>query len=277
MSSSKFKTDGVWLALLGLLAVVYVLAVGRVSALPYPRAEDGARVAVPRWVQVIMVGGDRYLAANVGFFRALLVGGGRLSEGSYPILARVQADVALLNPAHEDNYYLATAILPWQGELKSTQLILSQAIASRHHDVLPPFFYAFNQWYFLHDIPGAVRHLQLAAERETDVGNRVALLGMVAGWSERGHDRHIAIVILRAMAEQSRHPQVREYLLQRVGRLVRLDELEQAVAQFRQRQGRPPRVLEELVGAGLIRQVPRDPLGKVFRIDSTGQVLIAPQ
>lgn len=277
MSSSKFRSGGVWLALLSLLAAMYVSAVASVSALPYPKPEDGARVAVPRWVQVLVVGGDRYLAANVGFFRALLVGGGKLSEGSYPILARVHTDVALLNPAHEDNYYLATAILPWQGELKATQLVLSQAIASRHQDVLPPFFYAFNQWYFLHDVPGAVRHLHLAAERERDEGNRVALLGMVAGWSESGHDRHIAIVILKAMAEQSRHPQVREYLLQRVGRLVQLDELEQAVALFRQRQGRAPHVLEELVHAGLIIRVPRDPLGKAFRIDANGQVLIAPQ
>jgi hypothetical protein len=237
------------------------------------RADDAMRVAIPRLAQVALFGGDRHLAANFTVFRALVTPDARNQAAHLRVQAIAQREAAWLNPAHEDNYYVAAAILPWGGEVDAAQQVLAAAIDARPFDMLPGFFYGFNELYFRNDPVSAAKAVQRAA-RAADEANRHALEVTAARWFARSDDPAVALGYLTAMREQARTRALTDYLDARILRLERLIALREAAAAFAAASGRPPRRLDELVGQapGLLAAIPEDPLGLGFTLDGSGQV-----
>lgn len=250
--------------------VVFWLAQGGLHGVKRARAGAEIEVALPIFVQVALAGGDRYLAANWSAIRALVTETSRMAPGEYEILAQVQKDASWLNPAHEDNYYIATAILPWEGQLEPTQVILRRATLARFFDYQPPFYYAFNLVYFKGDGFGASEWLRQAARKLPDPEEQVTMEDFAARWLDRSQDLDMAVRILDAMAAQARRQDFADYLRQRSERLRILAALRRAASVYTERNGKPPTVLEDLLRSGLIRKLPVDPLGSGFAIDSSG-------
>jgi hypothetical protein len=73
-----------------------------------------------------------------------------------------------------------------------------------------------------------------------------------------------------AMAEHSPPGAFRKYLQVRANRLRDLAALQDAATLFQARHGRGVKKLEELVSAGLIAELPKDPLGFGFGLDAAG-------
>lgn len=255
---------------ISLLFFAYVSAQRSLVRVARPAPTEEMYVALPGWVQVLLAGGDQYLAANLGYFRALVSSTGPLSAGTYRVLSQIQSDVATLNPSHEDNYYISAAVLSWNGEVDAAQYILGRATSARLQDVYPPFFYGFNQWYFRKDVLGAVSALRVAAAHAQDQDTRLSLLVMAANFSQRQDDPQLARGILLSMAAQTRHPQFKAYLQQRAERLAQLIVLRRAAARYADINGKPPSRLGQLVGAGLLDALPRDPLGWGYVLDGAG-------
>ena len=136
---------GKWLVALA-MAVCFVATAERLKSAPRQSVDLELQVALPLFVQVFMTAGDRYLAANLASIRALVVTTEKMRPEDYRILSKIQDDASWLNPAHEDNYYIATAILPWNGELDTAQTILARASKARPFDYQPAFYYAFPQF-----------------------------------------------------------------------------------------------------------------------------------
>jgi len=133
-----------WLMAL-LLALVFVATAERLKSVPRNTVSVEMQVALPLFVQVFMAMGDRYLAANLATIRAMVVATDKMRPEEFKILAKVQEDVSWLNPAHEDNYYIAFAILSQYGEMDAVQSILARAGRARFFDYQPAFFYAFKK------------------------------------------------------------------------------------------------------------------------------------
>lgn len=259
-------------AILGVGLALFVL--GNWKADHRPRAEDLMTVALPIPLQLAYAAGDRYLAANAGTWRAIMVGTQKLPPETLAALARVQEDVSWLNPAHEDNYYTATAILPWEGQVARTQTILHSATEARPEDVYPPFYYGFNQVHFLGDVPGAVEAFRIAAGHAQDEGTRQALTVLAARWSEKSDDTEMAIQMVRVMADATRDRALKDYLQLRIQRLEGLLVLRNAQKQFVQRFGRALASVDELVASGLITKVPQDPLDGGYAVSKDLVVLL---
>jgi tetratricopeptide (TPR) repeat protein len=149
-------------SIMALAAMLYALSIHALDRIRHTSVVEEMQVALPRFVQVGLAGGDRYLAANINGFRALVASTERMKADNFKIQGRVQQDVAWLNPAHEDNYYIAAAILPWNGEVDAAQDVLLRAINARPTDWQPIFYYAFNLYYFKHDPVSAAQWLQKA-------------------------------------------------------------------------------------------------------------------
>jgi len=233
-----------------------------------PKAE--IEVALPIFVQVALAGGDRYLAANWWVIRALVTETARMAPEEYQVLGQVQKDASWLNPAHEDNYYIATAILPWEGQVEPTQVILGRATVVRFFDYQPPFYYAFNLLYFMGDAFGASEWLRRAAKELPDPDEQLTMENLAAGWLDRSQDLDMAARIVDAMAAQAKRKDFADYLRQRGQRLRDLAALRRAAKTYSEQHGRPPGSLHDLVNAGLIGKVPVDPFGAGFAIDSDG-------
>jgi hypothetical protein len=232
------------------------------------------QVALPLFVQVAMAGGDRNLAANLAGFRALVVETRKMEQDDYRVLAKTQVDVSWLNPAHEDNYYIAAAILPWSGELDAGQTILRRASLARPFDYQPPFSYAFNLFFFKNDVDGAADWLRMAAEKLNDDDERLIMQNYAARWMDRSRDLDVAISTLEDMAKQSKRKDFRAYLLIRAKRLQDLVILRRAAHDYVTRYGVKLERLDQLVASGLVKTIPTDPFGFGFDLDAVGEPII---
>jgi hypothetical protein len=264
-----------WLgALIAALALSFAATAERLKTVPRQTVSLELQVALPLFVQVFMTAGDRFLAANLAAIRALVVETSKMRPEDYRILGKVQEDASWLNPAHEDNYYIAAAILPWNQELDATQTILARASKARPFDYQPAFYYAFHQLHFKGDAVGASAWLREAAEKLPSDEERLIMQNFAARWIDRAEDVDLAIRVVEAMARQAKRKDFRAYLEQRVVRLRSLKALRAAADGFREHHGRPPASLQELAGSGLIAEIPADPFGYGFDLDTGGRVIL---
>ena len=270
MSRVRFQRRREWAILtLGLA----LLLAGNLIYRPKQWNASRMTVAVPLPAQVIMAGGDRYLAANIGAWRALMVGVDKLPEATLAALAMTQEDVSFLNPAHEDNYYMAAAILPWAGEVERTQIILKRAITARPYDAYPPFFYAFDQVHFFGDAQGAAAVARRAAPLVHDEGLSQALTIMAVNWTERGEDLQTAIDTVAIMVSLAKDRRLQVYLQGRLKRLEGLRILREAAARYAARTHKFPSSVDDLLKSGDVTEIPADPEGAGYSVASGTIVL----
>lgn len=252
----------------------FATATSRLGKIQPPLIAAEMQVSLPRFIQVTLSGGDRFLATNVSVFRALVVSSGNKDPDRFAVQSVIQSDAAWFNPRNEDNYYLATAILPWNQHVEPTQHILKQASDSRPFDMLPPFYLAFNEYYFRHDPIAGATWLKIAAIHSDSTQDSINLEKIAARWAEKGSDRHEALKLLEGMAAQSHYPSIRAQLLQRAKRVKNLIGLDEAIKVYKQTFHKTPDSLGELVSSGILKELPQDPLGLSYTLDSQGTAQI---
>ncbi len=260
---------GLPLAAFGLLC--YALVLGPLKSLPRAQEDDFLRVVIPGYIEVLLAGGDRHLAANIGVFRAMMIGGDVKDELTYEVQAKVQRQVAILNPRQEDNSYVAAAILPWWGQVDEAQFILSRATESRYWDFMPPFYQGFNEYYFNKNYQAAAELVELSSSRTEGI-NRESFKAVAAKWYSLGDDPRAAIGVITALKDASYDPQIQRLLQGRIDRLKILLSLRQAAERYEQERDEPVSALEQLVVAGYLKGIPNDPFGYGFHLDSDGLV-----
>jgi hypothetical protein len=257
-----------------LLALVFLAAGERLKSAPRNSVSVEMQVALPLFVQVFMAMGDRFLAADIAAVRALVVSTDKMRPEEFRILGKVQEDISWLNPAHEDNYYIAFAMLSQYGEVDAAQTILARASRTRFFDYQPSFFYGFNQWYYRHDPAGASAWLREAAEKLPNPDQRLTMQNMAARWMDKVEDTEMAIRVVETMAKEARRKDFRAYLEMRVARLRQLQQLRNAAVIYRERFGKPLPDLEQLVNSGILPALPQDPFGFGFGFDPQGQIVL---
>lgn len=230
------------------------------------------RVTLPVPAQILFAAGDRRLAANFIGFRVLVAETSRMKRDDYAVQAKLQQDLSRLNPAHEDNYYIAANILPWGGEIEAAEAVLKRAAEARPTDWLPQFHVGFIHFHFKREPAVGAEWLLAAAERAIDPQDRMGLQNIAAKWIERGYSVSAAAQLVAAMAKNAPPGGFRSYLQMRSQRLLMLAELRMAASRFRDEQGRPPAALSELMTYGYLQTLPRDPLGIGFRVSGAGEI-----
>jgi len=236
-----------------------------------PRIDEQAllRVRLPAVLQLANAGGDPWLAANLNVFRSMMVEASITEQETYRVQAHLQVDAARFNPYHEDNYYIAAAILPWSGFVPEAQEVLRHASEARTWDWMPPFFHAFDSWYFEKDMQAAGDWAEIAAARSNEV-NAKALRAMAAKWYEHGDDPQLARNLIAALQQQTRDPDLRAQLQTRLDRLDGLLALRAAHAAYLQHNGQAPTHLDDLLGHAGLNQLPHDPMQLGYGLDTTG-------
>lgn len=240
-------------------AAFYLLAPQRV-ALPSSALEgaQSGRVVVSAPVLLLLHAGDRFLASNMETIR-LSATGIDLGLVDLHYLRRAQRVVAEINPCDEQNYYLANALLTWGGAVDEGEQVLLRAIDCRFWDERPPFFYGFNRYFFLHDVPGAVSYVELAAQRATSnaPGFRKLAIMMQA---EQIADEKLALKFLQGERDKANDPRLEDMLSKRVDRLDGLVRLREAQRQYERRFGHPLQYPRQLLDSGLLTAYPQDPM-----------------
>lgn len=253
---------GLVTALIGFLAfAALVLARGPSTGVPQAKIADRVVIAAP--VQVLLSGGDRFLAANFETIRAMATADDNPATAAASASFRIRAHrvVAELNPCQEDNYYVANAMLSWGGAPSEGLEVLREAMSCRQWDEFPPFFFGFNQWFFNRDAAEARRALEIAAERARDPQSAATMrrVGIMIEAGEYADDR-AALAFLEREREQAADDKLRDMLDKRVMRLQGLIVLREAQAQYEATTGRPLINPQALLDSGVLITVPQDPL-----------------
>ncbi len=266
-----------WLRSMGPMAMMvpavlaYLLAVKMLSGQHLIAHGPELSIRLPLAAQVLMAGGDRHLAANMAGIRVLVADTFRMKPDEFLTQAQLQKDVSWLNPAHEDNYYIAVAILSQPQLIPAAQYVLRRAADARPHDWSPLFYYGFNLYHFEQNPAAGAAALLEGVPRAKDVQEQWALQSLAAKWIESGYRTGDAARLVGTMAANAPPGGFRRYLKMRAERLVQLDRLKNLAQKFRDTTGRPMTRIEDLIDAKLIDKLPVDPFGTGFAVDSAGE------
>ena len=119
-------------------------------------------------------------------------------------------------------------------------------------------------------LPG-VQWLRIAADHARDESDRIQLQQLAGLWAAKGEDLEFTINLHRAMAKQTKYKAFANFLEKRAQRFENLLALEKAIERYRQRFDKRPVGLDELVAQGVLTNLPVDPFGMHYTIDSAGK------
>lgn len=232
-------------------------------------------VRLPLVFQIVLAAGDRYLAANLAGFRILVAEVFRMGPEELQLQAQLQRDISWLNPAHQDNYYIAAAILSVPELIPAAQYILRRAADARPDDWQPLFYLGFNKYYFEKDAIAGAQVLLEAVPRMSEETDSWTMQNLAARWIERGYSASEAARIVGGMADNASPGVFKRYLNIRAQRLRDLATLKALAARYRELHGRPLASLDQLVTAGLIERIPADPFKRGYALDEHGEPVFA--
>lgn len=222
-------------------------------------------VVLPATFQSVIYLGDRYLAANIETTRVLMAGEEIVRGSDQDYLYRIHTVVSQLNPCHEDNYYVANALLGWGGNVDAAIDILRIATQCRFWDEVPPFFLGYDLYFFKYQHKAAKEALFLAAERSEQ--NRVGLqkFGLMIE-AEGMPDARAARAYLSSQKDQVRDKKLKSMLELRIRRLDGLILLRDVQAKYEQATGIALQNPNDLISKGYLAAFPLDPLnlGYIF-------------
>lgn len=178
-----------------------------------------------------------------------------------------------LDPLHGYAYQTAGVVLSSEGRLDESDRILKKGMEpGRPNWWTFPFYIAFNHFFYRGDYAEAARWAEFAAKTpgaSTNVSHLAMALKVKSG-SPDDAIRFLEEMRRTAHDEQSAERLDEQYRLALLQRDFRL--LDDAVARFREARARPPARLEELVSAGLLAELPREPFGGRYYLDADGSV-----
>jgi hypothetical protein len=172
-----------------------------------------------------------------------------------------------LDPYNIDSYYVAQAVLPWDGHLvRETNKLLEIGMKSRTWDWYLPFFIAFNNFYFLKDDKKAAEYFSKASQID-------ARIATIAGkYFQKAGETSAGLAFLKIMYDKTSDEGIRNNISKRINSLEQIAYLENAIVVFRIKTGIFPSLPEQLISAGVIDKLPVDPFGKVYFIREDGKI-----
>ena len=217
--------------------------------------------------------GNELLTAQLIFYNSMFFVGSLEKPPSLTTLRELYHTldtVTYLDPYNLDGYYFANGLLSWNPSLlEPLNKLLLRGMAHRTWDWQLPFFYGFNQFYFLKKPKVAAVYFERAYRlnpKNTFLPTFIARLYYQANATET------AIAYLKEMIRTTENEKLRGFLLVRLETLQAVSLLEDAVKLYVSKYGTNPQSLEDLVNRGLLKEIPSDPYGGEFYLDEKGRV-----
>lgn len=258
-----------------LLAALHVLQLGL----------DHQRAAVPKLRQFmylpsgerlkVVVLGYRQLAADVLWLQAIQAMGERkISPNGGTWIAHALDVITTLDPRFVRVYQAGgialTTLVPLYAE---SNRLLSKGIEHNPDEWQLPFLLGFNYYYNEHDDAKAAQYIARASRLP---GAPVYLAGLAARLYISAHTPQDALMFLAQVYEHTADENVRRVLEQRIKEVVverDLLLLEDTINRYRALFKRVPARLEDLVGPGLLSDLPREPFGGRYLYDPPTQTV----
>lgn len=271
-----------WLStvvLLLTLCILHLLALERLTELRTALPEDGASgYVLPSSILKITSLEFDGLASDFMFLKAITFIGGTDERKESPEQKKsgltwvyhVLDAATDLDPYFIEPYYLANAYLPWKaGMVSETNILLEKGSRYRDWDWMLPFYIGFNHFFFLHDSAKASEYLMLAS-RKPDAS---PFLGSIAArLAYQGRKTENAIIFLEEILRVTEDEAIRKRYKTRIEALKAIFSLEQSADLYKKKFKKNPSTIDELLTRQIIKELPHEPYGGSFYIDSEGKV-----
>jgi hypothetical protein len=261
------------LLLAGYLAAVFALA-DYMKQKPF--VEKLGYIPTINTMKVMAADHKEFLGASL-LLKVLFYYGGLVEKAEnklevpadYPAMSRTIHAALRLDPYNMDGYYFAQAILTWDsGKPDLANSLLEYGMKYRHWDWYLPFYAGFNYAYFLKDYANAAKHYRRAAE----LTGQELFMNLAGRYMHESGRTEMAIAYLDSMEKSSRQDAIKKNLSVRKTAFIESRRIEKARDAFRERVGRLPDSLDELVSSGYLDRLPKDPYGGRFFIDPDGRI-----
>lgn len=181
----------------------------------------------------------------------------------YTAMSRLIHASVKLDPYDMDAYYFAQSMLVWDaGQIKLANDLLEYGMQYRTWDWSLPFFAGFNYAYVLKNYEIAAHYYKLAGE----LAGEPLFVKLAGRYMYEAGQTELAISYLSTMVKSAKNPAIRKTYELRLQALQGVRRIELARDAYRQKQGRPPNSLAELLQAGYLKRIPEDPYGGNFYI-----------
>lgn len=210
--------------------------------------------------------GHRTLLSDLYWLQTVqYIGDPRADERGYEKLLPLVDLVTDLDPRHGYAYQTAGIVLSAVGRLDESNRILEKGMEKGPPYWTFPYYLAFNHWFYLGDYEKSAHYARLAAKVP---GASANISHLAVSLSAKGGTPEDAIRLLQELRGTVKD-EVTASRLEEQMKLAMLERdaqlLEKAVALFRAELRRDPFSLEELVLAGLVSAIPKDPFGGEYR------------
>lgn len=219
--------------------------------------------------------GFEHALADVLWFRTISYFGRHYrSDRVYPWLAGMCQAVTDLDPSAEHVYRFGGLILPWEAEhIDEGIALLEKGVRNLPDSWDLRYILGFSYYFFKNDLEAASRTLRAAAMLR-GAPEFLSQLAALVYAAHEGPQR--AIDFLAEIDRSSVNGEMRGIIRQRIRELqlsTDIDQLESAVQEYAARFHRLPVKLEELVVAGVLASIPREPFGGDYvLVEGSGDV-----
>jgi len=216
------------------------------------------------------------VVANYLFLKVMTNAGAELSRkekttrGMVDYIVESVETITDLDPRFWDPYLFSSLMLAWNfNEPEKANAILTKAENNLPDDYRPSYFKGFNYYYFLKDNEKAAEYMIKASKLP---GSPAYLPYLATRLSVYSAEHKTAAAFLEQMIQTTRNEAIVRQLKMRLATINHLIVLEKHMMDYKTRFGLFPKHLEDLVSAGFLNEIPKDPHGGNYFIMDNNRV-----
>jgi len=238
------------------------------------RIEELAHLPRGEYLKPMLLG-YQHVGADLLWLQLLQVlGKKKTTADEYEWIYHALDVITTLDPQYDYAYYVGGVVL----ESLANRVDLSNRLLEKGFTANPtiwnlPFLLGYNYYFVVGDAAKAAEYMAAAAKLS---GGPSYLPGLASRMYAEASSPEVALQLLKTLWHQTQDPEMRDVLENRAKEIIierDIQALESARNAYRDKHGRLPKVLTDLVVSGEVRQLPEEPFGGMYSLDSqTGEI-----
>lgn len=238
------------------------------------RIEELAQLPRGEYLKPMLLG-YQHAGADLLWLQLLQVlGKKKTSADEYEWIYHALDVITTLDPQYDYAYYVGGVVLTnLANRVDLSNQLLEKGFAANPTIWNLPFLLGYNYYFILSDAAKGAEYMAAAAKLP---GGPSYLPGLASRMYAEASSPEVALQLLRTLWLQTQDQEMREVLENRAKEIIierDIQVLESARDAYRDKHGRFPKALNDLVVSGEVRQIPDEPFGGAYNLDArTGEV-----
>lgn len=238
------------------------------------RIEELAQLPRGEYLKPMLLG-YQHAGADLLWLQLLQVlGKKKTTADEYEWIYHALDVITTLDPQYDYAYYVGGVVLTnLANRVDLSNRLLEKGFAANPTIWNLPFLLGYNYYFILGDAAKGAEYMAAAAKLP---GGPSYLPGLASRMYAEASSPEVALQLLRTLWLQTQDQEMREVLENRAKEIIierDIQVLESARDAYRDKHGRFPKALNDLVVSGEVRQIPDEPFGGAYNLDArTGEV-----